>query len=114
MNGFRLSPPRVFAVAVLVAAAAGVSAQGLDAKAADALMDQYYCSGCHAVDKKMVGPAFRDVAKKYAGDASAPKELAMRVRQGGQGNWGATPMPANDEIPDPELAALIAWILALR
>ena len=114
MNGFRFAAPRVFAAAVLATAASGVSAQGLDAKSANALMDNYYCSECHAVDKKMIGPALRDVAKKYAGDASAPNALAMRVRQGGQGNWGKMAMPANDEIPDPELAALIAWILALR
>jgi cytochrome c len=95
-------------------AAQPVFAQALDAKGADALMDQFYCSGCHQVDKKAVGPALRDVAKKYAGDADAPRQLAMRVRRGGQGVWGQVPMPTNDEIPDPELAALIAWILAQK
>ena len=89
-------------------------AQALDAKSADALMDQYYCSGCHQVDKKMVGPALREVAQKYAGDANAPTQLAMRVRAGAQGVWGGVRRPANDEIPDPQRAALIAWILALK
>jgi cytochrome c len=114
MNGFRPAMLCAFAAAGLAAAAPVVFAQGLDAKAAADLMDQYYCAGCHAVDNKMVGPAFRDVAKKYAGDATAPKQLALRVRRGGQGVWGTTPMPENDEIPDPELAALIAWILMQR
>ena len=114
MNGFRPALLRAFAATGLAAAAPVVFAQALDAQAADALMDHYYCAGCHAIDKKMVGPAFRDVAKKYAGDATAPKQLALRVRQGGQGVWGTTPMPENDEIPDPELAALIAWILMQR
>ena len=102
------------ALAAVVLAAPSAFAQGLDAKSAAALMDEYYCSGCHAVDRKMVGPAFRDVAKKYAGDVSASQTLALRVRKGSEGVWGTVPMPANDEIPDPELAALIAWILGQK
>ena len=100
--------------AIVLAAVPNAFAQGLDAKAADALMDQYYCSGCHAVDRKVIGPAFRDVAKKYAGDAAAPQKLALRVRKGSEGVWGTAPMPATDEIPDPELAALIGWILVQK
>ena len=100
--------------AAVLAATPVALAQALDAKGAGALMDEYYCSGCHAVDRKMVGPAFRDVAKKYAGEPGAAQKLAVRVRKGSEGVWGTVPMPANDEIPDPELAALIAWILAQR
>jgi cytochrome c len=101
--------------AVLAFAAASVAfAQALDAKAAGVLMDEYYCSGCHAVDKKTVGPSFRDVAKKYAGEPDAAQKLAVRVRKGSEGVWGTVPMPASDEIPDPQLAALIAWILAQK
>jgi cytochrome c551/c552 len=109
------------AVAAAVAVAIGTmatmvaaAAQALDAKAADELIDRHYCSVCHLVDKKMVGPGFRDVARKYAGDANAPALLADRVRKGTQGTWGAVPMPPNDKIPDADLQALIAWILALK
>jgi cytochrome c len=109
------------AVAMAVTVAIGAlgtlpvaTAQALDAKAADELIDKHYCSVCHLVDKKMVGPGFRDVARKYAGDANAPALLADRVRMGTQGTWGTVPMPPNDKIPDADLQALIAWILAQK
>jgi cytochrome c len=104
---------RMIAAAGMAAAALGASAQALDDKGADELMDKYFCSGCHQIDKKMVGPGFRDVAKKYAGDPAASAQLAARVRNGGQGVWGPVAMPANAEIPDADLRALMGWILAL-
>ena len=104
----------VLVAIALAATSPYAQAQAISAKAADQLMDTYYCSGCHDLDRKVVGPAFRDVAKKYAGDANAPATLALKVRRGGQGVWGIVPMPANEEIPETDLAALISWILALR
>lgn len=71
------------------------------------------CLACHAKDKKLVGPAFKDVAAKYQGDAAAPGKLFDKVRKGGSGNWGPIPMPPNgaDKIPDADLKNVIAWIL---
>ncbi|ANQ86105.1 c-type cytochrome [Azoarcus olearius] len=72
------------------------------------------CVACHAVDKKMVGPAYRDVAAKYQGQADAPAKLFAKVREGGAGVWGQIPMTPNDpeKISDADLKAVIAWILS--
>jgi cytochrome c len=70
------------------------------------------CLACHSVDRKLVGPAFRDIADKYKADAKAGDFLAMKVRNGGQGNWGSVPMPANPQLNEEDLAALVKWILA--
>ena len=72
------------------------------------------CVACHTVDKKLVGPAYKDIAQKYKGRADAVAYLSQRVRKGGPGNWGSTPMAANDvkKLNDAELKALVTWILA--
>lgn len=70
------------------------------------------CMSCHAVDKKMVGPSYQDVAKKYAGKADAPAMLADKVKKGGKGNWGQIPMPPNPAVKDADIETLIKWILA--
>jgi cytochrome c len=70
------------------------------------------CMSCHQVDKKMVGPSYADVAKKYAGKADAPKALAEKVKKGGKGNWGAIPMPPNPKVTDADIDTLVKWILA--
>ncbi len=70
------------------------------------------CLACHSVDRKLVGPAFKDIADKYKDDAKAGDFLAMKVRNGGQGNWGTVPMPANPQLNDDDLVALVKWILA--
>ena len=69
------------------------------------------CTACHALDKKVVGPAFREVAAKYAGDAGAGLRLAAKIKAGGQGNWGNVPMPPNPGLSDQELQTLTRWIL---
>jgi len=81
--------------------------------AAAALAAKYNCQACHAVDKKLVGPAYKEVAAKYAGDASAPAKLEQKVKNGGTGVWGAIPMPPNN-VPDADLKTLVEWILALK
>ncbi|HEX5801438.1 MAG TPA: c-type cytochrome [Azospira sp.] len=84
--------------------------------ASEAIAKKARCIACHAVDKKMVGPAYRDVAAKYRGDAGAPARLAEKVRHGGSGVWGQVPMmphPA-DKISDDDLKAVIGWVLALE
>ena len=72
------------------------------------------CLGCHAVNTQVVGPAFKDVAKKYAGDKSAAETLAAKVRAGGGGVWGAIPMPANPQVNEAEAKKLVTWILSLK
>lgn len=70
------------------------------------------CTACHAKDKKLVGPSFQDIAKKYAGDASAAKNLAAKIKAGGKGNWGPVPMPPHPQINDADLLKLATWILS--
>ncbi len=70
------------------------------------------CMACHAVDKKMVGPAYLDVAKKYAGDKEAAKALAAKIKTGSKGVWGQIPMPPNPNLKDADAEALAKWILA--
>ena len=69
---------------------------------------------CHAADKKLVGPAFKDIAKKYAGDKAAADKLAEKVIKGGAGVWGPVPMPANPQVSADESKKLVAWILATK
>ena len=68
---------------------------------------------CHAIDKKLVGPAYKDVAAKYKGDAKAPAMLAEKIKAGGKGVWGQIPMPPNNVTPE-EAAKLAAWVLAQK
>ena len=69
------------------------------------------CTACHNVDKKVIGPAFRDVAAKYAGDSAAPARLAAKIRAGGQGAWGNVPMPPNPGLTEKDAQALAGWVL---
>jgi len=69
------------------------------------------CAGCHALDRRVVGPSFREVAAKYAEDADAERKLAHKIRSGGQGVWGAVPMPPNPGLGDAELITIVAWVL---
>ncbi|MDD2917974.1 c-type cytochrome [Rhodoferax sp.] len=91
-------------------AAAFVAAPAL---ADQALAQKKNCMACHAVEKKIVGPAYKDVAKKYAGKDMAAK-LAAKVKQGGSGVWGAIPMPANPQVSDAEATQLVTWVLSLK
>ena len=70
------------------------------------------CLACHAADKKIVGPAYQDVAKKYAGQADVEATLAKSIKAGGSGKWGPIPMPAQPQLSDADAKALAAWILA--
>jgi len=72
------------------------------------------CLACHSVDNKVVGPAFKVVAAKYAGDKGAAATLATKIIAGGGGVWGAIPMPANPQVKDAEAKKLVAWILGLK
>jgi cytochrome c len=98
-------------LAGLVAAAALLAAPL--AHADEALLKKYNCIACHSVDKKGVGPAYKDVAAKYRGQNVAAK-LEEKVKKGGQGVWGSVPMPPNAAVPDADIKAMVAWILALK
>ena len=72
------------------------------------------CMACHAVDKKLVGPSYKDVAAKYAGQKDAVDKLAVKVIKGGAGVWGPVPMPANAGVSDAETKTLVAWVLSQK
>lgn len=82
------------------------------ALADNALATSKKCMACHAVDKKLVGPAYKDVAKKYAGQKDAADKLAVKIRAGGTGIWGVIPMPANPQVNEVDAKKLAAWILS--
>jgi cytochrome c len=96
-------------------AAAVISAAALVSAPAMANLDlakKSNCMSCHTVDKKLVGPAYKDVAAKYAGKADAVKTLSAKVKAGGKGNWGEIPMPPNAAVKDADIETLVKWILA--
>jgi cytochrome c len=72
------------------------------------------CMACHAVDKKLVGPSYKDVAAKYAGQKDAAGALAQKVLKGGSGVWGPVPMPANAQVSEAEAKQLVAWVLSQK
>lgn len=72
------------------------------------------CMACHAIDKKLVGPAYKDVSAKYAGDKEAADKLASKILKGGSGVWGPVPMPANPQVSEAEAKQLVAWIMTLK
>jgi len=96
---------------VLVAAVVPAS---LPAHAQEELAKKHACLACHAVDKKLVGPAYKDVAAKYRGDAGAEAKLIEKVKKGSQGTWGQVPMPPNSSVPDADVRALVKWILSQK
>lgn len=72
------------------------------------------CLGCHAVESKLVGPAFKDVAEKYRDDKGAVALLALKIRKGGSGVWGPMAMPANAQVNEADCKKLAAWVLSLK
>jgi cytochrome c len=97
----------LFALVALVAAAG-------PALADQALANAKNCMSCHAVDRKLVGPAYKDVATKYAGQKDAVDRLAAKIMKGGSGVWGPVPMPANSQVNEAEAKKLAAWVLTLK
>jgi len=106
----RISVLLLLAVSAAVTAAAQAAISDADAAK---LMAKYNCQACHTVAQKLVGPAFKDVAKKYAGDSSAAEKLQGKVKNGSTGTWGPIPMPPNNVAP-ADLSALVGWILSLK
>lgn len=100
----------------LFLSAALLSIPSLPAHASEAIIKKARCVACHANDKKMIGPAYRDVAAKYRGNAEALAQLSAKVRNGGSGVWGTIPMPPHpaDKLSDADLEAAVTWILRLE
>lgn len=98
---------------VLFATAFALVAAG-PALADQALATAKNCMACHAVDKKLVGPSYKDVAAKYAGQPGAADKLAAKIQKGGSGVWGPVPMPANTQVNEAEAKKLAAWVLTLK
>jgi cytochrome c len=89
------------------------STAAVDAAKAEALANKYNCLQCHSADKKILGPAYKDVAKKYKGAKDAQALLVKNVKAGSKGTWGQIPMPPNDKLSDAEVATLVEWILSM-
>jgi cytochrome c len=85
-----------------------------DATKAKQLANKYNCLACHAIDKKLVGPSYDEVAKKYKGDGGAEAKLVAKVKNGGSGAWGGIPMPPNGNVPDADIKTIVEWILSLQ
>jgi len=84
------------------------------AGADQALAQAKNCMACHAVDRKLVGPSYKDISKKYAGQKDAAAMLAGKIIKGGAGAWGAVPMPANPQVSEAEAQRLVTWIMAQK
>lgn len=98
-------------LALLLATAAVAATPAL---ASEELAKKNACTACHSVDKKSVGPAYKDVAAKYRGNAKAEALLIDKVKKGGTGTWGQVPMPPNASVKDEDVKALVKWILAIK
>lgn len=96
-------------LAILMTSAVVVSAPAFANKE---LAQKNACLACHAVDKKLVGPSYQDVAKKYGGQNDAEAMLAASIKKGGSGKWGPVPMPAQAALSDADAKALAGWVLA--
>ena len=88
------------------------SARAADAPRGQIVANSNACMGCHAVDRKLVGPSFQQIAAKYKGDAQAPAKLARKVKDGGSGVWGMIPMPAHQSMSDADIHRVVDWVLA--
>ena len=98
--------------AILAAIAMALASGG--APANEELAKKDGCTACHMIDKKHVGPGYKEVAAKYRGNPKAEALLVEKVKKGGQGVWGEVPMPPNGHVKDEEIKTLVKWILSLK
>ena len=101
--------------ALMVGALAGAvapAARAADTPPGQRIANANACMGCHAVDRKLVGPSFQQIAAKYKGDAQAPAKLSRKVKDGGSGVWGMIPMPAHQSMSDADIRTVVDWVLA--
>ena len=99
---------------LLLAGAIASTLVAAPALANEELAKKNACTACHAVDKKLVGPGYKEVAKKYAGDKTAEAKLIDKVKKGGVGVWGQVPMPPNAAVKDEDVKTLVKWVLSLK
>jgi cytochrome c len=99
---------------VLILGAAIASLASMPALASADLAQKKNCMACHATDKKLIGPGYKEVAAKYAGQKDAADKLAEKIVKGGVGVWGQVPMPANPQVSAAEAKALASWILTVK
>ena len=99
---------------IIAAAALTLTTQAfaVDMAAGKALAQKSGCLACHAEDKKIVGPSYKDIAAKYKGDKKAEAMLITKVEKGGSGTWGPVPMPANAKVAPADVKTLVQWVLA--
>lgn len=84
------------------------------ARASEALAQKYACAGCHQANARLVGPSWKEIAAKYKGGSKATEQLAVSIKAGGGGKWGAVPMPPQPQVPDADLTALAQWVLSQK
>ena len=99
---------------LFIVAAAVALVAAMPARASADLAQKKNCMACHATDKKLIGPAYKEVAAKYAGQKDAADKLADKIVKGGSGVWGAVPMPANPQVTPAEAKQLAAWVLTVK
>jgi len=99
---------KILVVALLTALFSGSAFAQLE------LAKQKNCLACHSVDKKVLGPSYKDVAAKYANDPGAEARLVKKVREGGTGVWGKNVMPANPNLSEQDATSLVKWILSRK
>ena len=99
---------------VLILGATIASLASMPALASADLAQKKNCMACHAVDKKLIGPGYKEVAAKYAGQKDAADKLAQKIIKGGVGAWGQVPMPANPQVSEAEAKQLAAWVLSVK
>jgi cytochrome c len=100
-------------VAILLATAASLTLAGV-AQANEKLAQASGCTACHSVDKKLIGPSYKDVAAKYRANKGAEAELVKKVKAGGKGVWGDIPMAPNAHVKDDDIKTIVQWILSLK
>lgn len=99
---------------LIALALAALAAPSWANEAAAQLAQKNSCTACHAADKKLVGPSWGDIAKKYAGDAGAEARLVAKVKKGGAGVWGPVPMPPNVTVKDADIKTIVQYVLTVK
>ena len=98
----------------VVAATFAAGAHAADAKNAEALAKSSGCFACHTVDKKLIGPGYKEIADKYRKDKNAEAGLIKKVKEGGKGVWGDIPMAPNAHVKDEDIKTMVQWILSIK
>jgi cytochrome c len=110
-RGIRAYGSALVAGALLFATLGATPALAALAQNGTAIARSNACLGCHAVDRKLVGPAFQQIAAKYKGDSQAQQKLEAKVRDGGAGVWGVVPMPAHPRMSAADITTVVQWVL---